>query len=341
MDVENVSTAVVDLNKSSLSRDIVDSFTGSGYFAIKYNLSEYEAVDRLLDSGKISAAILIPPDLDRRIKGERTVRVAILIDGVDTTTANTVMNYTQAILESFSQDLLAQRIDRAKGLRNQMGSHNLILPSMNIEPRAWFNPNLDSKEFFIPGTLTLILTFFTLILTSMTIVREKETGTVEQLMVTPLSSLEMVIGKTIPCIAISTVNILSLMALALIWFQPAFRGSLLFFFCYSFVYILTCLGIGITISAFCRTQQQAILTSFMVLQPSTILSGFVFPIENMPIVIQWLTYLNPLRYYIIVSREVFLKGLGIQELWPQLAPLVIMTIFYLVLAALLFKKRID
>jgi ABC-2 type transport system permease protein len=341
MDVENVSTAIVDQNRSSMSRTLIDSFTESGYFTVKYSLSEYDGVDDLLDSGKISVAILVPPDLDRVIKGEKTAQIAVLIDGVNTTTANTVMSYSQAILESFSQDILAERIDRARGLRNEFGRHNLILPSMEVSPRAWFNPNLDSKEFFIPGTLTLILTFFTMILTSMAIVREKETGTIEQLMVTPLSSLEMVIGKTIPCVAISVVNILSVTALALLWFQPAFRGSLLFFLGYSFIYILTCLGIGITISAFCRTQQQAILTSFMVLQPSTILSGFVFPIENMPVVIQWLTYLNPLRYYIIVSREVFLKGLGIAELWPQLAPIALMTIFYLGLAAALFKKRID
>lgn len=341
LDVENIRTAIVDQGNTSMSREIIDSFTRSGYFTVKSHLDDYEDVDRLLDSGEISTAILLPPDLERRIKAERTARIAVLIDGVDTTTANTIMSYSQAILDDFSKDILADRIGRAKGLRNETGQNNLILPSFTIEARAWFNPNLDSKEFFVPGILTLIITFFTLILTSMAIVREKETGTIEQLMVTPLSSLEMVVGKTIPCIAIATVNVLSVTTLALLWFQTAFKGSLVFFLGYSFLYMLTCLGIGITVSAFCNTQQQAILTSFMILQPATILSGFVFPIENMPEIIQYLTYLNPLRYYVIVSREVFLKGLGIQELWPQVIPVFLMAVFYLLLAAMLFKKRID
>ncbi len=341
LDVENIRTAIVDQGNTSMSREIIDSFSRSGYFTIISHLDDYEDVDRLLDSGEISTAILLPPDLERRIKAERTARIAVLIDGVDTTTANTILNYSQAILENFSQDILAERIGRAKGLRNEIGRNNLILPSFTIEARAWFNPNLDSKEFFVPGILTLIITFFTLILTSMAIVREKETGTIEQLMVTPLSSLEMVVGKTIPCVAIATVNILSVTTLALLWFQVSFNGSLVFFLGYSFLYMLTCLGIGITVSAFCHTQQQAILTSFMILQPATILSGFVFPIENMPEIIQYLTYLNPLRYYVIVAREVFLKGLGIQELWPQVVPVFIMAVFYLLLAAFLFKKRID
>jgi ABC-2 type transport system permease protein len=237
--------------------------------------------------------------------------------------------------------MMESRIKRARGVRYSYDQLDIILPSLSPETRAWFNPNLESKDFFIPGILALILTFFSLISTAMVLVREKETGTIEQLMVTPISRLELVVGKTIPSFIIALVNLIALTVLALVWFQPPFKGSMLFFSFCGVLYLITCLSLGITISAFCRTQQQAILSSFMVLQPAVLLSGFVFPIENMPVVIQYITYIDPLRYFIVIVREVFLKGIGWEILWPQVLPIAAMGIGFIGLSALLFKKKID
>jgi ABC-2 type transport system permease protein len=341
LDVHDVSTAVVDLDRSALSREVIGGFEQSGYFRINYMPATYDEADRLLERGLVSVAILIPPDLERRTKAERTAQVGIRIDGVDTTVANTVSGYSQSILQAFSLKLLQQRIDRAIGLRYQTGEPDLLVPDIRVQSRAWFNPELDSLEFFVPGVLTMVLTFFSVMLTAQVLVREKEVGTIEQLMVSPITSLELILGKTIPCFAVSLINLITVTGLALLWFQPTFRGSLLFFGAYSMLYLITCLSLGITISAFCRTQQQAVLSSFLVLQPASILSGFAFPIANMPVIIQYITFLNPLRYYLVVAREVFLKGLGWDILWTQVIPIAIMAIAYIALAAVLFKKRVD
>ena len=341
LDVKEVATVVVDMDRSSVSRQLVDAFSRSGYFVIKARLSSYEQADYYLERGEATMALLIPPDLERRLNSDQTTQVGVLIDGVDTTLASTVSGYGNAILQQFSIDMMESRIKRAKGLRYSYNQPNIILPGLEPEVRAWFNPNLESKDFFVPGILALVLTFFSLVSTAMVLVREKETGTIEQLMVTPITPLELVLGKTIPSFIISLVNLVCLTILALVWFQPPFKGSMPFFCFCAVLYIITCLSIGMTVSAFCRTQQQAILSSFMVLQPAVLLSGFVFPIDNMPVVIQYATYINPLRYFIVIVREVFLKGIGWEILWPQVLPIAAMGIGFIGLSALLFKKKID
>jgi ABC-2 type transport system permease protein len=341
LDVQEVHTVVADLDRSPMSRSIVDAFTHSGYFIIDRYLSSYDEADYYLLSGRASAAILIPPDLERKIKDFQTAEVAVLIDGVDTIRAGTISGYAERILQRFSTETLQPRIGWARGLRNETGSEDLVMPSVEGVPRAWFNPNLDSKDYFVPGVIVLVITFLSLTVTAMAIVREKERGTIEQLMVTPITSLELVLGKTIPSFIIAAANLTVMTFIALAWFDPPFRGSMVFFFATGFVFIITCLAMGMTISVFCRTQQQAMLSSFMVLQPAVLLSGFAFPIENMPLVIQYVTYLNPLRYYLIVVREVFLKGMGWETLWPQILPIVAMAAGYIALSSVLFKQRID
>jgi len=341
LDVKEVATVVVDMDRSTVSRQVIDAFSRSGYFVIKARLSSYDQVDYYLDRGLAAMALLIPPDLERRVNGQRTAEVGVLIDGVDTTMASTVSGYASAILAQFSLELMQDRIGWARGLRLSADQPDLIIPSISGESRAWFNPNLDSKYFFVPGVLALILTFMAITVPAMAIVREKETGTIEQIMVTPITRLELILGKIIPAFIILVTNLTVLTVLAFIVFHPIFRGSLVFFFFSAILFIITYLGIGTTISSFCRTQQQAILSSFMVLQPSAILSGFAFPIENMPPIIQYLTYLNPLRYFIVILRQVFLKGLGWEALWPQLVPIMIMGVVFIALAAFLFKKKID
>ena len=339
LDVENVATVVVDLDRSTLSREITEAFSRSGYFHIVDQVNSYDDIDRFLITGRASLAILIPPDLERRIQGNRTAQVGILIDGVDTISAGTVSGYAQSILKRFALDIMNERTRRMQGLLYTSPTPRLIVPSFTDAGRAWFNPNLTSKEFFVPGTVVLILLALCVILTSSVLVREKETGTLEQLMVAPISRLELIMGKTIPCLMIEVVTLLIITPLAFIIFDISFRGSIGFFLAASILFLITASGIGVTISAFCKTQQQAILSSFMFMQPAVLLSGFAFPIQNMPEVIQYLTYFNPLRYFMTIVRGVFLKGTGWEVLWPQVIPLVIMAIFFIGLAAALFKKR--
>jgi ABC-2 type transport system permease protein len=341
LDVKDVATVVADLDHSTLSRQVIDGFSRSGYFTIVAQVDSFEKVDRFLQKGDATMAILIPPDLERRIQGNRTAEVGILIDGVETTTAGTVSGYAQSILQRFSLDIVNARTSRMQGNLYQTTTPRLIVPSVTEASRAWFNPNLNSKEFFVPGVLVLILLTFSTILTSSVIVREKEVGTIEQLMVAPISRMELILGKTIPCFIIEMIVFSMITPLAFLLYDIPMRGSISFFIATSIIFLITTSGIGMTISTFCQTQQQAILTSFMFLQPAVLLSGYTFPIENMPPVIQYLTYLNPLRYFITIVRGVFLKGTGWEVLWPQIVPILVMGAFFMALASMLFKKRAD
>jgi ABC-2 type transport system permease protein len=341
LDVKEVATVVVDMDRSIVSRNLVESFTRSGYFVIKEYLTSYDQADYYLERGEATVALLIPPDLERRVKADQTTQIGILVDGVDTTTAGTVSGWAQAIIQGYAFELMQEDIQWARGLRFTLNSPTLLIPSISAKPRAWFNPNLDSKDYFVPGTLVLILMFLAVTSTAMVIVREKEKGTIEQIMVTPISRVELIVGKTIPCFIIAVANLASMTVLAFLVFQPIFKGSLFIFFMGGIAFTITCLGMGMTLSVFCRTQQQAVLLTFFVMQPASILSGFVFPIDNMPTVIQYVTYLNPLRYYIVIVREVFLKGVGWDLLWPQFVPLVVMGVGYILLSSFLFKKKID
>ena len=341
LDVKDVKTVVVDLDRSASSRQVVESFQKSGYFRIVANLEKYDEVDPYLMKTQAVMALLIPADFEKRVRAGRTAEIGVLIDGVDTITAGTVSGYAQSIISRFSSDILLSRINSMQGLLFDSTSPRLITPTFQDSSRAWFNPNLNSKEFFVPGVVVLIILAMSTVLTSSVIVREKEIGTIEQLMVAPISRLELILGKTIPCFLIETITLLVITPMALWIYDIPFRGSLIFFFGSSMLFLITSSAIGMTISAFCSTQQQAILTSFMFLQPSVLLSGYAFPIENMPWIIQYVTYLNPLRYFITIVRGIFLKGTGLDVLWPQLIPIVIMAFIYTALAAALFKRRVD
>ena len=341
LDVKDVKTVVVDLDRSASSRQVIESFQKSGYFRIVANLEKYDEVDPYLMKTQAVMALLIPADFEKRVRAGRTAEIGVLIDGVDTITAGTVSGYAQSIINRFSSDILLSRINSMQGLLFDSISPRLITPQFQDSSRAWFNPNLNSKEFFVPGVVVLIILAMSTVLTSSVIVREKEIGTIEQLMVAPISRLELILGKTIPCFLIETITLLVITPMALWIYDIPFRGSLIFFFGSSMLFLITSSAIGMTISAFCSTQQQAILTSFMFLQPSVLLSGYAFPIENMPWIIQYVTYLNPLRYFITIVRGIFLKGTGFDVLWPQLVPIVIMAFIYTALAAALFKRRVD
>jgi len=341
LDVQDVKTVLVDLDKSSLSRQLIDAFSRSGYFVIIDTLTSYDDVDYYLQKGLASMAVLIPPDFERKAQSNSTADLGILIDGVDTITAGTVSGYAQSILKRFATDISASHMNRMQGLLYDSSNPRLIVPEVADASRSWFNPNLVSKDFFVPGVVVLILLSLSIIVTSAVIVREKEIGTIEQLMVAPISRIELILGKTIPCFSIEIVTLAIIVPLAFLVFDIPFRGSMAFFLVTSLLFLFTSSGIGMMISAFCRTQQQAILTSFMFLQPSVLLSGYAFPIENMPEIVQYITYLNPLRYFITIVRGVFLKGVGLEVLWPQVLPIILMGIFAIGVASRLFKRRAD
>ena len=326
LDVRDVTMVVADMDRSALSRQVIDAFSRSGYFRIVEQVKSYNEVDRFLLAGDATMALLIPPDLERLIKGNRTAQVGILVDGVETTTASTVAGYAQSILRRFSLDIMDEHTNRMQGLMYQSSTPRIIVPTVTDASRAWFNPNLLSKDFFVSGVLVLITLSYSIITTSVAIVREKEVGTIEQLMVTPVSRMELILGKTIPCFILGSASLSVITPLAFLIFDIPFRGSILFLACTSVIFLITTSAIGITISTFCRTQQQAVLTSFMFLQPSVLLSGYTFPIENMPTVVQYLTYVNPVRYFITIVRGVFLKGTGWEVLWPQVLPILAMGI---------------
>jgi len=341
MDVNNVPMVVVDQSRSVLSRQVTDAFSRSGYFTIVAYLNRYDDVDVYLQKGQASMALLIPPDFERRIQGLQTADVGVLIDGVDTTTAGTAAGYVQSILGRFTLDITTSRVDKMQGLLYQSSTPRLIVPGFSIQSRAWFNPNLTSKDFFVPGVVVIIMLALSVMVTSTVIVREKEMGTIEQLMVTPITRLELIAGKALPCFIVELVSLSVILPLAFLIFDVPFRGPWPFFLMTFLIFLVAASGIGITISAFCGTQQQAMLSSFMFLQPAVLLSGYAFPIENMPVFIQYFTYLNPVRHIITIVRGVFLKGTGWEVLWPSVVALTVMAIFFVVLASLLFKRRVD
>jgi ABC-2 type transport system permease protein len=341
LDVQDVKMVVVDQDKSTLSRQLLDAFSRSGYFVIVDRLQSYDDVDFLLRKGSASLALLIPPDFERKIQANSTADLGIMIDGVDTITAGTVSGYAQSILTRFIGDITKSHTNRMQGLLYESTNPKLIVPEVTDVSRAWFNPNLVSKDYFVPGVVVLILLSLSIIVTSAVIVREREIGTIEQLMVAPISRLELILGKTIPCFCIEIVTLAVVIPLAFLIFDIPFRGSLPFFLGAALLFLFTSSGIGMMISVFCNTQQQAILTSFMFLQPSVLLSGYAFPIENMPEIVQYITYLNPLRYFITIVRGVFLKGVGLDVLWPQVIPIVVIGLVSIGLASGLFKRRAD
>jgi ABC-2 type transport system permease protein len=257
-----------------------------------------------------------------------------LLDGSDSNTAGIVLNYSNEIVGQANFDALVDRVTRVLGTFQRPGQADL-------QTRAWFNENLESRNFFVPGVIALIVTLITLMLTSIAVVREYEIGTIEQIMVTPIRPIEFILGKTVPFALIGFADVLLITAVGVYWFEVPIRGSIPLLLLATGLYLLTSLGVGLLISTISRTQQQALMTSFLFFAPAILLSGFVFPIANMPQVVQWLTYLNPLRYFLVIIRGIFLKGVGLQILWPQMVALTIIGVLTFTLAVRRFHKTLT
>lgn len=330
-DVRNVATAVYDLDNSDLSRALISRFADSGYFELVDRPRSAAQVRRLLDHGRVQSVLQINRGFAAALRGGRVVPLQIIVDGTDSNTAGIALDYSARIAGRFSRQILAGRTAVLSGPA-------AATPSVELRPRAWFNENLESRNFYIPGVIAIIVMLITLMLTSMAVVREKEIGTIEQIMVTPITAYEFILGKTVPFAIIGFADVILITVIGVFWFEVPIRGSLLLLFGATGLYLMTTLGVGLLISTVSETQQQAMMSTFFFYFPAVLLSGFMFPIANMPPAIRLLTYVNPLRYFLVIIRGIFLKGVGPEILWPQMAALAGMGVLILGFAVQRFKK---
>lgn len=330
-DVRDVPIVIVDADRSSESRELVSRFEGSANFVIVGLEGSTDAIDPWLERGDAWMAVSIPADYGQRVRSGQRVSLQLVADGTDSNSTNVALGYARSLIGGYAQDLLIQRLPGAR-----------VEPLVSAEVRVWFNPELESRDFMIPGIVALLLLVVTTNLSAMAIVRERELGTLEQLNVTPIARWELIVGKLLPYAAIGLLDVVLVLIVALYWFEVPMRGSLPLLFASSAIYLLTTLGLGLFISTISNTQQQAMMTTtFFFLMPMIYLSGFIFPIENMPGWIQPFTYLIPLRYFLVILRGLFLKGVGLETFWPQLAALTIWGVAVLGLATLRSSKRLG
>jgi ABC-2 type transport system permease protein len=330
-DVKDIPIAIVDADRSSASRELVHRFEASANFKIVAMPGSTDEIDTFLDRGEAWMALSIPPDYGRRVASGRHTTIQIVADGTDSNSTGVAMGYAQALIGGYVQDLAAAA---APGLPVT----GLVQP----EIRVWFNSRLESRDFMIPGIVALLLLVITTNLSAMAIVREKEVGTLEQLNVTPLARWELITGKLLPYALIGIIDVVLVLIVAIFWFEVPMRGSITLLFAMCLIYLLSTLGLGLFVSTISKTQQQAMMTAiFFFLTPMMYLSGFIFPIENMPAWIQPLTYLIPLRYFLIIVRGIFQKGIGLEILWPQALALFAWGAVVLTLATLRSSKRLS
>ena len=332
-DIKYTVMVVCDQDKTVESRDLVRAFTTSGYFVEEYRVDRVHDIERHIEKGDAAVALVIPPGFARDLFRRATPQVQVILDGTDANTANILLAYATRIVTAYSQPLLATY---------SMQRGTARLRRVDAEPRVWFNPDLSSSNFMVPGVVALVLMIITMTLTSLAIVKEKEIGTMEQLMVTPIKSHELILGKLIPFIIIGFVDVLIILAVAHYWFGVPMRGSLPLLFLLAGLFILTSLGLGLFVSTIAKTQQQAMLIAqFFFFMPFMFLSGFTFPISNMPDVVQYITFIIPLRYFLEIVRALLLKGAGLADLWMQALMLLLIGVAVLWLSAIRFQKTLE
>jgi ABC-2 type transport system permease protein len=335
LDVDHARIAWMDMSNTPESRALRAAFEGSRRFDVVKQPDSEEEVQRLLDRGDVHAVVAVLPDFARDIARGRTAQVQVLLDGTNSNTASLVSAYAAGVIAGFANGGALNR--PASGQIRVVIGNTGVLPSS----RVWFNPDLRSRNYFVPGVAANILLMVTLMLTAQAIIREKELGTMEQLMVTPMRPVELILGKTLPFALVGMINMVLVTCGALLIFHIHFQGSfLLLMFC-ALLFLMPSLGAGLFLSTISNTQQQANLGSFFITTPAFMLSGFTFPIRNMPVAVQYLTYLNPLRYFMEIVRGIFLKGAGVSVLWPQMLYLAVYGATILTLSVIRFRKKLD
>lgn len=335
-DVENISVSVVDLDHSSLSRELISRLTSAPQFDLHSVLNGYTGVDRLMLEGKVKVVLGIPASYSKKLSRGEDVKIQLLVDGSDNNTALVSMAYLSGLLQKFSADLMQDNIDR------QGPSSGMKIPPVELKARIWYNPDLRSASFIVPGLIAVVMMIVSAMMTSLTIAREWERGTMEQLMATPARPREIILGKITPYYFLGLLQTSMVIVVGRFLFGVPLKGNLFFLFCMISVFLACGLGIGLLISVVTRSQQLAFMLSILfTMLPSFLLSGFVFPISSMPPIIQFFTYLVPARYFLVILRGIFLKANGLEVLWPQAAALVIFALVIILACARKMKLRLE
>ena len=334
-EIRHVPTAVLDLDHSQESRELIAHFSSTPYFDVRWQLTDREQIREMIDRGQVTVALEIHPGFAALLRKRQTAPLQVVVDGTNSNTALIALGYVNRITQGFASDY-----QRGAMLRS---SPFMVarLPSVELEQRPWFNPDLQSRWFFVPGVVGSLLQVMVIVLTAFAVVREREIGTLEQIMVTPIRPREFILGKTLPFFLIGLFDAGMIGVVGTLWFRVPFRGSLAVLALGMVLFLLCMLGVGLLISTVSATQQQAMVTGFFFIMPAITFSGFGFPISSMPRFVQWLTYLDPLRYLLIVLRGTYLKGIGLDVLWPQMLAMAVLGSLLLTISVLRFRKSLD
>jgi ABC-2 type transport system permease protein len=325
MDVRDVKLAVLDESRTPVSRDLVQRFTGSGYFVVQSYVTSRDEVEPLFRKGAVKAALVIPRNYAESVKTLTTTPVQILVDGSDSNTGAVILNTSQQLLSRASQDLTG-----------------LGFAPFQIRANIWYNPEQKSTYYIVPGLIAVLMMMICALLTSVTIAREKETGTLEQILVAPVRPFELIVGKVLPYVALASLDTLIILIIGRLWFGIPFRGSILLLVGFGLIYVMTSLSLGVLISTVARNQQAAMMMANLItMMPSVLLSGFIFPISSMPQWLQIITLAIPARYFLAIIRGILLKGNGFEVLWPYAALLLGLSIVLLAVSVKRFKVRLE
>jgi ABC-2 type transport system permease protein len=333
-DIRNVPLAVFNQDPGPEARALLDAYRSADYFSLAYEVGSEQELRDLIDSGKARAGLVIPPDYGTSLQGDGLAHVAFILDGSDPTVAATALSAAQSIGQQHATQVLSARLARR-------GMPFAVRPPIEVRTQVWYNPDLVSAYFMIPGVIGMILYAITSILTATAVVRERERGTIEQLIVTPIRPWELVLGKLLPYVILAFTNTLEVLVIGSLWFKVPIRGDVGLLLLLSGLFLVSSLGIGLLVSTVANTQQEAMLTVFFTLLPSIFLSGFFFPLQALPLVLQWFSYLIPLRYFLVIIRSLLLKGVGADMLQSDIIALTVFGIVIMTAASLRFRKRLD
>ena len=333
-EIRNIPLAVFDQDRGIAARKLLDAYRAADYFSIQYEVTSQATLYQLIDSNKVRAGLIIPFDYTNQINGNGQAQVVFILDGSDPTNASTALSAATLIGQNHSTQIMLERISR-------ITSSDILQTPLDVRTQVWYNPDLVSEYYMIPGVIGMILYALTSILTATAIVRERERGTIEQLIVTPIRPWELIVGKLLPYVILAIINTLEVLALGHWWFNVPIRGSLTLILLLSGLFLLSSLGIGLFASTIAKTQQEAMLTVWKTLLPSIFLSGFFFPLEAMPKILQWISYAIPLRYYLVIIRTILLKGSNILALQTEIIALTLFGVLIMTAASLRFHKRLD
>ncbi len=339
-DVKHISLAALDEDRTTVSRQFLEKFEAGGYFSVKYYLSSPAEADVLMDNGQVDAFIYIKKGFEQAIRGGGSADVLIVVDGTNSNMASVTLGYVNRIVNTYSEDILLKRVAGLASLRSG-ASPAVSIGTTRLIERTWFNEDLESRNYFIPGIIALLLTLIAVMMTSMAIVKEVEVGTMEQLIVTPIKPIELIAGKLLPFAVIGYIDVALITAIATLWFGVPLKGSILLLFISTAFFLLPALGVGLFISTISATQQEAMMSTFLFFFPAMLMSGFVFPIDSMPPAMQIITYADPMRYMIHILRGIFLKGVGLRYLWVDFLGLSVLGAAVIGFAAARFRKRLK